>query len=138
MQKSSLIFSRVFVRLIILFIGLIIIVPAANTLFTYGKYRYLGIEAWGIIDHPSSSRDFGGRPLIQYRDGDQKLHEFKSKAKTHWFKTPKKGERINIFIHRDEPGRAIVNNLFHYVLLPLVFLFAGGYCCLYSFTGQRG
>lgn len=120
------------VNLFVLCLGLIVLIPAANTFFTYLSYRSAGTFTHGTIIHASASRDLGGRPLIQYHDDLGGLHEFKSKAKTHWFKRPKVGEKIGVFFSGENGDNAIVNNYFHYVFLPLLFVLAGCYCCLKS------
>lgn len=135
MKSTS--FGTVFVRVFMFILGLMVALPALNTLSTYCNYRFLGSMTYGVIDHPSSGRDFGGRPLIQYVDMAGSSHEFKSRAKTHVFQTPKKGEKIKIFIHKSDPQKAIVDSLFYYVLLPLIFLAAGCYCCLSSLFGRK-
>ena len=127
-----------FTRIFILLLGLMVVLPALNKLYTYCTYRYLGSMAYGIIDHPSSGRDIGGRPLIQYKDSSGSVHEFKSRAKTHWLYTPQKGEKVKVFMHRSGPHKVIVDNLFHYVFLPLILLVAGLYCCLYAIFGRNG
>lgn len=124
--------DTLFIRFFILALGLILLLPAVNKLYTYGAYRYHGSVVYGMVDHPSSGRDLGGRPLIRYEDKSGNRHEFKSRAKTHWFHRPAKGERIKIFTHWNKPEQAIVDSLFYYVLLPLIFLVAGCYCCLYA------
>ncbi|MFW2367258.1 MAG: hypothetical protein ACN4GW_12630 [Desulforhopalus sp.] len=130
-MESSII-STSFMRIFILLLGLMMVLPALNKLYIYCSYRYLGHMTYGIIDHPSSGRDIGGRPLIQYNDLTGSVHEFKSRAKTHLFYTPQKGEKIKIFIHQSDPQKAIVDNLFHYVFMPIIFLAAGCYCCLHA------
>ncbi|WP_136806520.1 hypothetical protein [Desulfosediminicola flagellatus] len=136
MKSTS--FGTLFVRVFMFILGLIVALPALNTLSKYSNYRFLGSMTYGVIDHPSSGRDFGGRPLIQYVDMAGSTHEFKSRAKAHIFQTPKKGEKIKIFIHKSDPQKAIVDNLFYYVVLPLIFLAVGCYCCLSALFGRKG
>jgi len=124
--------GAVFVRFFVFSLGLLLVIPACHKLYSYGSYRYKGTAGYGTISHPLSSRDMGGRPLIRYTDGEGTTHEFKSRAKTHWFYTPRKGERVKIYFHKDRPDEVIVANPFHYVVLPLVFLAVGSYCCLYA------
>lgn len=136
-MQSSILGTIVF-RIFIFLLGVIMVLPALNMLYTYCNYRYLGSIAYGTIDHPSSGRDLGGRPLIKYLDKVGNVHEFKSKAKTHWFASPERGEKIKVFIHGSDMQKAIVDSLFHYVLLPLVFLAAGLYICLYAIFNRKG
>jgi hypothetical protein len=124
--------GTILARLFIFLLGLIMVPPAVNILYTYCNYRYQGEVAYGIIDHPSSGRDIGGRPLIQYIDTVGEVHTFKSRAKTHWLYAPKKGEKIKIFFHRREPQKAIVDSLLYYVFMPLIFLAAG--CCFFMYA----
>ena len=127
-SRQESIAGEILTRVLLVIIGLIILIPAANKLATYCSYRFFGTHTYGIVSHSSSGRDLGGRPLVQYKDDVSGLHEFKSRAKTHWFKRPVVGEKIEIFIDKNEPGNAIVNDLFYYVLLPVVFILAGFYC----------
>lgn len=122
-------------RIFIFLLGLMLLLPALNKLYSYYNYRYLGYMVYGTVDHPSSGRDIGGRPWIQYLDKAGNVHEFKSKAKTHWFYAPKRGEKMKVFIHRRDTQKAIVDSLFYYVVLPLILLTAGGYCCLWAILG---
>lgn len=124
-------------RVFVFLLGLIMTLAAFNKLYTYCSFRYFGTVAYGIIEHPSASRDLGGRPLIQYLDESGNTHEFKSRAKTHWFKTPERGEKIKVFIHGKEPHKAIVDSLFYYVFLPLIFLACGCYCCGYAIFHRK-
>lgn len=128
MKTSGTILSRT----LMFFIGLVVAVPALNTLHTYFSYRLHGKLAYGIIDHPSASRDIGGRPLVEYTDSSGTRHEFKTRAKTHWFVNPQKGEEVRIYISGDDPGQAIADNLFHYVFLPLLLL--GTSCCCWQYA----
>lgn len=136
-MKSSIIGTG-FMRIFILLLGLMMLLSALNKLYIYCSYRYLGHMTYGIVDHPSSGRDIGGRPLIQYKDLTGRVHEFKSRAKTHMFYTPQKGEKIKIFIHQSDPQKVIVDNLFYYVFLPLIFLVAGCYCFLHAVFDRNG
>ena len=131
-HHHKLVDGEVFTRLLMFFIGLIMLVPAANKLYDYSSLRFYGTHANGTVAHPSSSRDLGGRLLVQFRDEQGIIHEFKSRAKTHWFKKPVIGENIEIFFDKEAPDKVIVNNFFHYIFLPLLFVMAGCYCCLKS------
>lgn len=135
LNQPSFHFGSLFLRGFIFLLGLIVLMAAVNKLYTYCNYRFRGVMVYGVIEHPSSGRDIGGRPLIQYKDASGSMHEFKSKAKTHWFYKPQKGEKIKIFFYENEPQRAIVDNFFYYVFLPLIFFVVGTYCCLKSIHG---
>ena len=104
----------------------------ASKIHTYGSYRFWGETTFGKVEHPASSRGLGGRPLIQYEDNSGLVHEFKSVAKTHWFFRPETGEKIKIYFDKDEPQNAIVDSLFFYVVLPMIFICMGGFCCVYA------
>lgn len=134
---QSPILGTISLRIFIFLLGLVMALPALNMLYTYCNYRYFGSMVYGTVSHPSSGRDMGGRPLIEYADARGEVHEFKSRAKTHLFYAPKKGEKIKIFFHRKDPQKAIVDSLLFYVLLPLIFLAVG--CCffMYAILGRR-
>ena len=72
----------------------------------------------------------GGRPFVEYKDMQGTSYERKSKAKTHWFFAPKVGEKIKVFYDERDPTEAIVDNTFHYILLPL-FLIISGISCIF-------
>lgn len=101
-MKASLI-GPISMRIFIFLLGLMMVLTAINKLYSYLQYRYRGNMAYGIIDHPSASRDFGGRPLVQYESASGEVYELKSEAKTHWFRTPRKGERVKIFFDEMKP-----------------------------------
>lgn len=67
----------------------------------------------------------GGRPFVEYKDLQGKSYERKSKAKTHWFVSPRVGEKIKVFYDKRDPNIAIVNDTFHYIILPLGFIITG-------------
>jgi hypothetical protein len=129
---SSSTIGTLFTRIFIFLLGLLMTLAALNKIYIYCSHRFLGNTAYGVIEHPASSRDIGGRPLIQYKDTSGNLHEFKSKAKTHWFQTPKKGEKIRVFFDKNKPDKAIVDSFTYYLFLPIIFLAAGCYCCIYG------
>ncbi len=124
-------------RVLAVSVGLVLLIPAGYKLLTYCSFRFLGNHTEGIVIHSSSGRDMGGRPFLQYEDGGGSLHEFKSRAKTHWFKRPVLGEKIEVFIDKNDPGTAIVNNLFYYVYLPLLLIVVGGWCFLLGIWFHR-
>jgi hypothetical protein len=124
--------GEVFTRLMMVFIGLLMLVPSAHKLHVYCSLRFFGTHADGTVVHSSSGRALGGRPLLQYRDEQGTIYEFKSRAKTHWFKRPVVGETIEIFFDKEAPNKAIVNNFTYNVFFPLLFGVAGCYCCLKS------
>ena len=129
--------GEIFTRILILVLGLIMFIPAANQLYRYCQLQFFGIHATGTVTHSSSSRDWGGRPLIQYEDQEGSLYEFKSKVKTHWFTKPVKGEKIEVLFARADSSQVIVDSIFYYVIVSLIFLVAGCYCCLRSIWIRR-
>jgi hypothetical protein len=84
----------------------------------------------GFIIDSSRGRDLGGRPFIEYKDQQGKLYQKKSIAKTHWFFSPKVGEKMKVFYDERDPNIAIVDSKFHYIFLPLCFI-AVGVCFLF-------
>ena len=126
---SASIVGSILTRLFCLGIGLVCLLPSAYKLAAYGMFRYRAVAVRGVIEHPSAGRDLGGRPLIAYTDHQGLTHEFKSRAKTHWFTAPRKGERIKVFYLAHDPQSAVVGSLFHHILFPLMLSGVGGYCC---------
>lgn len=113
-----------------LFIGVMMIIAGINKLYYYVDLQLVGTETDGVIEHPATTTILGGRPLVRYEDAVGIIHEFRSKAKTHWFSKPRKGETLSVIYDKQESQRMIVNDLLYYVLLPLGFIAAG---CFFSF-----
>lgn len=124
--------GKLFIQSFIFIIGFMVLAAGASNLYKYFNYRFWGETTYGFVDHPSSGRGLGGRPLIHYKDSSGAKHEFKSVAKTHWFHRPKTGEKIKIYIKKSEPQRAIVDSLFFYLFFPTLCVIVGSYCCIYA------
>jgi Protein of unknown function (DUF3592) len=117
-------------RLLILFFGLLFLLPPAYKLYKYCAFRYHAVSVDGIITGPSGGRDLGGRPFVEYKDSLGHSYERKSRAKTNWFFRPKVGNKIKIFYNKRDPHVAIVDSEFYYIVLPLC-LMAIGACFLF-------
>jgi len=113
-------------RLLMLFFGLILLVPCAYKLYAYSVFRSQTIAVYGIVDKPARGMEMGSRPFVEYKDLAGNVHYIKSKAKTHWFYAPEKGEKIRVFYLEKDPKTAMVDSLFHYIILPLGFMAIGG------------
>ncbi|RLB84670.1 MAG: hypothetical protein DRH26_18990 [Deltaproteobacteria bacterium] len=113
-------------RLLMLFFGLVLLVPCAYKLYAYGIFRDQAIAVSGVIDKPARGLEMGSRPFVEYEDLQGNVYYIKSKAKTHWFYAPVKGEKIRLFYLEKDPGAATVDSLFYYVLLPMGFMAVGG------------
>ena len=124
--------GKLFIKAFVFVLGFMVFAAGVSKLYTYGSYRFLGETTLGEIAHPASSRGLGGRPLIQYEDSSGLVYEFKSVAKTHWFFKPQTGEKLTVFFDGDEPNKAIVDSKFYYVVLPILFICVGGFCCVYA------
>ena len=111
-------------------LGLLFLLPPAYKLYNYCVFRAHAISVDGIITDALRGGDMGGRPFVEYKDLQGKSYERKSKAKTHWFFAPKVGEKITVFYDESDPTKAIVDNTFHYIVLPLCFILAGTCCIL--------
>lgn len=127
---SSLNTDSVFLRAFFLLVGCMMLIAGFSKLYYYLDFRLVGTQTSGIIEHPATTTVLGGRPLIRYEDALGKIHEFRSKAKTHWFSKPQKGEAVSVIYKKQESQRAVVNNLLYYVILPLGFIAVG---CYFSF-----
>ncbi|MFH1153580.1 MAG: DUF3592 domain-containing protein [Pseudomonadota bacterium] len=106
-------------KVFVVLLGLIVLFLCAYKFFNYCTFRYRSVAVYGVIEDPLQGRDWGGRPYVEYKDLQGKIYGFKTKAKTHWFSAPQKGKKINVFFLKDNPQVAIVDSLFHYVILPL-------------------
>lgn len=116
-----------FQRLIGLVIGMSLLIPFGYRLYTYGVFNYRSVAVDGIVVKSLRGRDLGGRAILEYRDLEGNTHEIASKYKIHWLYAPKKWERVTVRFLPDEPEKAIVESLFHYVVLPLFCISVGGW-----------
>jgi len=119
-------FGNLMTQVLMLFFGLLLLVPCAYKLTTYVVFRNHAIAVDGIIDKPARGMELGSRPFVEYKDLQGNVYYMKSKAKTHWFYAPKKGAKIKVFYLEKDPGTAMVDSLFYYVFLPLGFMAVGG------------
>ncbi|MBT8346752.1 MAG: DUF3592 domain-containing protein [Desulfofustis sp.] len=124
--------SKLFIQLFILSLGVMVFAAGASKIYTYGNYRVWGESTYGVVERPASGRGLGGRPLVRYEDNSGLVHEFKSVAKTHWLFRPVTGDKIKIYFSKDEPQNAIIDSLFFYLFLPILFISVGGFCCIYA------
>lgn len=109
-----------------LVVGLMLLLPSGYKLYSYCIFRYQSVAVTGTVENPMRGRDLGSRPLIVYKDLQGNVHEFKTRAKTHWFFAPQKGEPITVFVDERDPQIAMVDSRFHYLFLPLFFFLTGG------------
>lgn len=79
-----------------------------------------------MIDKLVRGLELGSRPFVEYADLQGNVHTIKNKAKTHWVYAPEKGEKIGVFYLEKDPKTAMVDSLFHYVILSLGFMALGG------------
>lgn len=129
-RKNDMLSGDIVMRIVAISVGLILMIPAGYKLIRYCSFYLLGSHTEGTVIDASSGRDMGGRPFLQYEDGNGVSHEFKTRAKTHWFKRPVVGEKIDVLIDSNDSGTAIANNLFYYVYFPLLLFMVGGWCFL--------
>lgn len=126
-------FGNLFVKLIVLSLGCILLLPSAYKFYSYVIFRSHAVSVYGNVEKAMGSGITGGRPFIGYKDTQGKAHSFKSKAKTNWFFTPKKGDKIKVLFLENDPQKAIVDSLFYYILLPISFCLIGIMFILYVF-----
>ena len=137
---SSTLIGNLIIKLIILFLGLLFLLPPAYKLYKYCAFRYHAVSVDGIIIDPLRGRDLGARPFVEYKDLMGNSYERKSKAKTHWFFAPKVGEKIKVFYNKSDPNVAIIDSEFYYIILPLFFIAAGAcflLCLLRDILNKR-
>jgi len=126
MAMHSQIIGNMFTKGFTLMIGLLLMLPSAYKVYSYCLFRSQSVVVNGIIDKPLwGGGGFGGRPLITYTDLQGKTHEFRSKAKTHWFFAPRTGEEITVFYLAQDPKTAMVDSMFYHLFLPLFFVVTG-------------
>ena len=123
---KSIGFGNLMTHVLMLFFGLLLLVPCAYKLATYVVFRNHAIAVDGIIDKPARGMEMGSRPFVKYKDLLGNAYYMKSKAKTHWFCAPEKGAKIKVFYLEKDPETAMVDSLFYYVFLPLGFMAVGG------------
>ena len=119
-------FGNLMTQALMLAFGLMLLLPCSYKLYTYGIFRGQATAVNGIIDKPARGMEMGSRPFVEYRDHQGNVYYLKSKAKTHWFYAPVKGEKIKVFYLQKDPKTAMVDSLFYYVFLPLGFMAIGG------------
>ena len=132
-RLSRISFGNLFTKLLLLAMGFLFLLPSAYKLYTYGLFRAHAVVVDGVIVDASRGRDIGGRPFVEYKDQQGALYERKSKAKTHWFFAPQVGEKVRVFYDNRDPNKAIVDNTFHYILVPICFMAAGVYFLVSAF-----
>jgi hypothetical protein len=125
MKRNATLFGNLVTMLFMALLGFLFLVPATYKLYNYCRFRTHSVAVYGIIDKASRGRDWGARPLVQYEDFQGNVYEIKSKAKTHWFIAPKKGERIKVLFLAQNPENAIVDSLFHYIVFPVLLMAVG-------------
>jgi hypothetical protein len=123
-MKSDL-FGNLMVKLLVLSLGLFLFLSFAYKFYSYAIFRYHSVAVYGKVEKAMWGGDIGGRPFIDYKDTLGKIHSFRSKAKTNWFFAPKKGDKVKVFFLKNDPQQAIVDSVFYYILLPLVFCVLG-------------
>lgn len=119
-------------KLFVVLIGSILLLPSAWKLYMYYSFLSDSETVFGIIEDPLWGGDMGGRPFIEYKDLQGRIHGFRPKAKTHWFYAPQKGEKIKVFFLKNDPKTAIADSVFHHLVLPLFFGIIGGAVIVYS------
>ena len=117
--------GKVATRLLILFLGLLFLLPPAYKLYSYCAFRYHAVSVEGNIIGPTGGRGLGGRPFVEYKDSLGHSYERKSKAKINWLFRPKVGKKIKVFYDKRDPQVAIVDSQFYYFVLPLCFIAIG-------------
>ena len=126
LEMKSIGFGNLMTQALMLFFGLILLVPCTYKLTTYVIFRNQAVAVDGIIDKAARGMELGSRPFVEYKDLRGNVYYMKSKAKTHWFYAPEKGAKIKLFYMEKDPGTAMVDSLFYYVFMPLGFMAIGG------------
>ncbi len=126
-MKFSLLGPNIIPNVLMVFVGAIFLIPSTVKIYAYGQFYIRSVSVYGIVDKMplGGGSGFGGRPLVQYQDLQGNAHVIKSKVKTHFFLAPRKGEKIKVLFLEKDPQTAMVDSLFHYFILPLVFMGIG-------------
>lgn len=129
--------SNFAVQVMVLLMGLFILIPFAYKFYTYCAFRYHAVTTQGVIADPLQGGDWGGRPYVEYQTPEGRTFGFKTKAKTHWFFAPGKGEKVGVFYLEADPKTAIVDSLFHYIILPLALCALGAALVMGALKNMR-
>jgi len=110
-----------------LLLGMIFFIPSIYKIYSYFIFSNKAVSVYGIVDKTPAGggSGFGGRPLVQYKDVQGRVHVIKSKVKTHFIVAPQKGEKIKVLFLEKNPQTAIVDSIFHRIVLPLIFSVIG-------------
>ena len=122
---NSQLIGNLITKTFTLMMGFILLIPSAYKVYTYCIFRSQSVAVNGIIEKPLCGGGLGGRPLIEYKDLQGKSHSFKSKAKTHLFYAPQKGEEIKVFYLQHDPEIVTVDRVLYHLFLPLFFVVIG-------------
>jgi len=134
-MKSDLL-GDLFVKLITLSFGLILLLPSTYKFYSYVIFRSHAVAVYGYVEKAMGNGVLGGRPFIAYQDTQGKVYSFRSRAKTNWLFTPKRGDKVKVLFLQNDPQKAIVDSVFYYILFPLVFCVMGAVLLFYVFQNS--
>ena len=113
-------------QVLVLVLGLMVCLPSAYRIYHYLKFRHSAVAVYGVVDKPcAGGSGFGATPLVEFQDREGRRHVIKSQVKTHFFVAARKGEPIKVLFSAQAPETALVDSLFHYIMLPLIFAVIG-------------
>ncbi|BHH82428.1 DUF3592 domain-containing protein [Desulforhopalus sp. 52FAK] len=113
-QRVSDIIGDYFTKIFVVGLSLIVMVPTAYKIYDYLRKRNQSISAQAIVlNDPVIGSDLSSRPRVRYTDHLGNIHEHKSKINFYWIFSPKKGDSLKVYYHKDTPGVAFIDSLYH-------------------------
>lgn len=117
--------GNLFSNLLIISIGLLFLIPPSIKLINYCSFRLNSVCTEGVVVKEGMGRFTGSKPFVEYFDNKGEFHEFKSEVNFHWFFSPKRNEKLEILYLKESTDVAIINNSFHYIILPFLMIAIG-------------
>lgn len=125
-----------FTKCIVLVFGLLFIIPCSYKINAYVKHNNEALMAYGKVVKPGKGQYFGCRPYIAFYDAEGSKFEIKSEINYYIFFCPEIGDKIKILYTQNDPTKAMVASLLHYLIIPVIFVIIGIYCLYSVFTGK--
>lgn len=137
--NTSEILGNYFIKIFVIFLGLLFIIPSIHKLYNYWDKRTQSLPMQGtVISKPVIGSDLACRPTVTYNDQSGQSHTIKSKINFYWIFAPKQGEVLKVRYFKTAPETAFIDGFYYYIVLPVQFLLMGAYLLYAVFTGRVG